>query len=313
MGPTEGGETRVFIVEERPNPSTEFFILPLYCDKKYDVRRCYFNQMPALEELKDSIVVLVRYVSKQWRNLLDLQRSTLQALYFFMDDDVLNVSASKGMPWGYRWKLFKQAARHANWLRSVKAQFLVSTTYLAKVYEQDSPQVIDPKPLVVASNSIRAFYHGSITHHAEIDWLYPVIKEVLAENENLYFELIGNAHVNRQFRHLERVQVMNLMPWPAYKQFIRQPGRDIGLVPLLDNAFNAARSCTKYFDVTQAGAVGIYAEHSECGDFARDGIDGIVLPMDRDLWVETILKLAADPVLRTEMSHNAQRRLKSLS
>ena len=82
------------------------------------------------------------------------------------------------------------------------------------------------------------------------------------------------------------------MPWYSYQALISTPGRIIGLAPLLDTAFNDARSATKYFDITQAGAIGIYADHPVYRDSIVHKGNGYLVPMQQDLWVAQILALA---------------------
>lgn len=306
------GCTKVFIVQERPNPSTDYFVLPQFSGDGFDVELCSFDRLPPAESLSGAIVVLVRYVPKAWRRYIEQYRSILHGLYFFMDDDVLDISSTQGMPLGYRWKLAKGAAFHKSWLLKNHAQLWVSTPYLQQKYVQHSPRLISPFPLNPLEQTVKLFYHGSITHQAEIDWLLPVVKEVLSANSAITFEIIGNAKVYQQFRSLDRVQAVNLMSWPAYRHFIQQPGRHIGLVPLVKNSFNAARSHTKFFDITTAGAIGIYARESECGRFVNHDVDGLVLPMKPELWVEKILELSEDAPRRTQMIEMAKKRVSSM-
>jgi len=127
-----------------------------------------------------------------------------------------------------------------------------------------------------------------------------------------YFEIIGGQKVYRLFKSLERVQVVHPMSWLAYKQFIKQPGRHIGLAPLLNNAFNNARSYTKVFDITCAGAVGIYSQNSESARFVLsykdelNNLPGLVLPLNQDEWIAEIVKLVKDPQTCQTMVQRAQ-------
>lgn len=308
---------KVYIVEERENPSTDFFVLPQFKTDEFTVNRCTFNEVVSAAELKGAIVVFVRYLPKAWRLLISENRAVLKSLYFFMDDDVLDFKASTGMPLHYRWKLFNLAYRHQVWLKKQNAQIWVSTSYLKEKYQAWSPKIIEPKPLGVIKKSVKVFYHGSASHNAEIEWLLPVIKTVLERNSHVCFEIIGGQSVYKLFKGVPRVQVIHPMGWEAYQHFIAQPGRDIGLAPLLDNAFNRARSYTKVFDITQAGAVGIYSEGSESACYISSKLyiedseteAGYVLPLDQSLWIERIEWLANHDDERDQMVSYAQKYL----
>jgi hypothetical protein len=295
---------KVYLVEERENPSTDFFVLPQFKSDDFVVSRCNFNEVVSAAELDGAIVVFVRYLPKAWRQLISQNRAILKALYFFMDDDVLDFNTSKGMPLRYRWKLLKFASFHKNWLLKQNALLWVSTPYLQNKYQAWSPRLIEPKPIELNKKMVKVFYHGSASHQAEIEWLLPVIKIVLERNSSVCFEIVGGQSVYKLFKGVPRVQVIHPMGWEAYQHFISQPGRHIGLAPLLDNAFNRARSYTKVFDITQAGAVGIYSEGSENARFIKkqslemQPYFGQLLPMNQELWADAIIELATHSILQ---------------
>jgi hypothetical protein len=158
---------------------------------------------------------------------------------------------------------------------------------------------------VLKSEGCVVFYHGTGSHQAEIEWLLPVVELVLAVNTEITFELIGNAKTQKLYRHLKRVTVIPQMKWPAYQAFIQQPGRHIGLAPLLEHPFNLARSYTKFFDIHRAGAAGIYAEAGPWQPFIETGKQGVLVPMQVSSWVGAILDLAADQGQRASVLSEA--------
>jgi len=308
-------KTKVFIVEERSNPSTDFFVLPQFPVDRFEVTHCYFKEAVSSSLLNGAIVVFVRYLPNLWRKLVSENRAALKSLYFFMDDDVLDFSASKGMPLRYRWKLLKMAGRHKSWLLKQKASLWVSTPYLQNKYQAWSAEHIEPQPIQPIKESVKIFYHGSASHNAEIEWLFPIVKTLVERNTAICFEIIGGQSVYKKFKSLPGVQVVHPMGWEAYQYFIQQPGRHIGLAPLLDNTFNQARSYTKVFDITQAGAVGVYSVGSESARYvsSKSSIEqsdtqaGIVLPLDQKLWIEKIEWLVNNHHVRNQMASFAQR------
>jgi len=128
-----------------------------------------------------------------------------------------------------------------------------------------------------------------------------VIEQVLAVNHNISFEIIGNAKTQNLYGHLKRFTVIPQMKWPAYQDFIKQPGRHIGLAPMLDHPFNLARSYTKFFDIHLAGAAGIYAEQGPWQAFIERGKQGVLVPMQVGNWVSAILDLAAAQAQRASI------------
>lgn len=303
---------RFFLVEEDANPSSDYFVVPLLRRMGVEVVRCGFADVPSPAELAGASVVFVRYVPATWRRQVAAQRSRLQGLYFFMDDDLLDAGAAAGMPWRYRFKLARLATRHRGWLRRQGAKLWVSSPWLQQKYADWQPELLPPVPLEPGPALLRVFYHGSASHAAEIRWLYPVIEEVQRRAESVAFEIVGGRDVNRLYRRLPRVTVVQPMRWPAYQAFLRTANRDVGLAPQLELPFNRARSYTKFFDITRCGAVGVYAAGSAAAGVVRDGGQGLVVPMDPSAWVGAILRLAEDGALRERLLSAAQGRLREL-
>ncbi|SHF54862.1 hypothetical protein SAMN04487965_2217 [Microbulbifer donghaiensis] len=299
---------RVFVVEENANPSTDYFVIPFLRERGIEPVRCTFAQVPPVEKLAGAAVIFVRYVPKPWQSLIDRHRADIANVYFFMDDDLFDWRAFATMPLRYQAKIVRYSWSHQKWLRTVGARLLVSTPYLQQKYAEWQPQLLPPRPLMPQEqiSPLTVFYHGSASHGADIRWLRPVIADVLARNEQLMFEVIGDAAVNRLFKGLPRVHVLHPMKWPAYQALVGRPGRAIGLAPLINSRFNRARSHTKFFDITQAGAVGVYASGPVYGDIVEHERNGLLVPMDQRAWVDAILRLADDGALREQLLAGAR-------
>lgn len=286
----------VFVVGKRPNPSTDFFIRPWLAKQGIDPDIRGFDDVPGEAELDAAAVIFVRYVPPAWKKAVTAHRKRMQAVCFFMDDELFEWASFSNMPLRYRVKLYRYAWRHQHWLQSMGAKLLVSTLYLVEKYSHWQPELLEPQPLALSSGPATVlFYHGSASHRDELEWLIPVVEEVLRRNQDLVFEVIGDRSVNRLFSGLPRVQVLHPMRWPTYQALLNRPGRSIGLAPLLGTSFNRARSHTKFFDITQAGAAGIYAEGPVYERIVQHGENGLLLPMQPDKWVQAIVDLYENP------------------
>lgn len=288
------------VVHQGANPSTDFFVAPTLAAQGREWRHFSFLQTPKPAELAGATVVFIRYVPPVWKSLL--KRHPAGRVVFFMDDDLFDWQAFRGMPWHYQRKLFRLAWRHQRWLKSVGAELWVSSPWLAQKYAGWNPRVLEPSnphvlPAPLPEPSMKTvFYHGSASHRAELEWLVPVVEQVLTTRSDVCFELMGDRKVRDRFAHLHGVQVVHPMSWPAYKTFIQRPGRTIGLAPLLDSSFNAARAPTKYYDITAAGAVGVYADTPVYRRLVEHDKNGVLLPMaSQKVWAEAVLRLLAEP------------------
>ncbi|MDO6782512.1 glycosyltransferase family 1 protein [Neptunomonas phycophila] len=294
-----------YLVEQGENPSSDFFVIPKLISMGYKVTRCSHDQLPLPEDLNGHAVVFVRYIPKRWKPLITNSRTSISELIFFMDDDLFSFRAFKGMPLRYQWKIFRNALMHKGWLAQMKASFWMSTPYLVTKYASLQPSLISAQPVEFPIGVTTIFYHGSASHIAEMNWLLPIIKKVLVQRPNVRFELIGNPAVYKKFRAVDRVHVLMPMNWVSYKSLLCTGNYDIGLAPLLDNSFNSARSHTKFFDITSAGAVGLYANHPAYSDVINHEENGFLLAIDEAVWEKTLLSLIDDQPLRKSIYNQA--------
>lgn len=288
---------RFLILEEKLNPSTDYFVLPYLksiAKEGVSIERVTWRQ-PLGENIREGdFVVIVRYLTTDWKAAIRKHRPAMSGLAYFMDDDIPDVSASRELPLKYRFKLFYYGARHFNWLMSQGSTLWVSTLYLKQKYARFQPLQIDPSPIHPPAGRIHVFYHATASHAAEIAWLYPVMKSALEADPLLDFEMIGDQKTLAMYRGLPRTTVVHPMSWEAYQGFIARPGRHIGLAPFIPSPFNAARSHTKRFDIERAGAIGIYADTGPWASSLQEtpSLSAKLLPMNPDQWVTTILETA---------------------
>lgn len=295
------------LVQQGANPSSDYFVRPRLAD--VEVRLCDLSAPPVEPPPPGVNLVFVRYLTPAWKRWVEQYRARLGRLAFFMDDDLFDMRAHAGLPLKYRWKLYRLAGRHQAWLQTMKVELWVSTQWLADKYQGWRPEVLTPQsPYTENALQKTFFYHGSASHMQEIHWLLPVVEEVLRRDSAFSFELIGNAEIRKLFSHLPRVHVLQPMSWPAYQALVSRQGRTVGLAPLLSNSFNQARSATKFFDITQAGAVGIYADHPVYRGIVQHEKNGLLLPMEPPLWAQAILDLGNRTALRKRMWQDAHDR-----
>lgn len=309
MQPFSGVNGRqVFVVEERVNPSADFFVLPALKKAGAVVHRCTFIETPEKQFLSGAVIIFIRYVPAAWKRLIIEDSRVINKIYFFMDDDLFDLRSFKSLPLHYQIKLVRLSWRQQYWLKQIGANLLVSTDYLAAKYSDWRPGILFPKPalpLTQDEESITVFYHGSGSHMAEIKWLYPVMEQVLKTNEQVFFQVFGNDSIKKMYSPLSRVSVVHPMSWKSYQAMLKHSQLDIGLAPLLDGSFNDARSYTKFFDITMAGGVGIYPEDSVFANVVKHESNGFLLPMKQDAWIAEICRLAENKEIRRKAYVNA--------
>lgn len=280
---------RILIVEENDNPSTDYFVMPYVRKLGLPISKLHWKDVPTAEQLDQALVIIVRYLTPEWKKYLEQARDQIAALTYFMDDDIPDTTASRGLPLKYRFKLARYGAWQFSWMMKQRAQLWVSTDFLTTKYATYQPIQLTPQQIPTSTERYRVFYHATASHRAEIEWLHPVIAATLEQEPKINFEIIGDHLTHKLYRKLPRTTVVNPMSWGAYQHFIAQPGRHLGLAPYIESPFNAARSYTKVFDIQRAGARGIYAEGGPWGQ-RQDSEKMVLLPMVEEVWVEEITK-----------------------
>lgn len=296
------------LVESAPNPSTDYLLRPRLASQGEPV----VSTLDAGTRLQPGdAVVIVRYLEPAQRRAIESLQEQLACVVYFMDDDLLDRTAWQGLPADYRRRLETRACRHSDWLRRHCDEFWVSTEALARKYADWSPRVLAlaPLPELLARHApVRIAYHGTGSHLSEIRWLQPVLEQVLARCPTAHFEIFGDRTVNALYRTLPRTSVIHPMSWPNYLAFTAAAQREIGLAPLSPEPFNATRGAVKFFDFARTGAMGVYADAAPYRGFVRDGVDGLLLPMDPQRWIEALCALVDDAPRRTSMATAARAR-----
>ncbi|TDM05587.1 MAG: hypothetical protein C4K60_12595 [Ideonella sp. MAG2] len=309
---------RVVVLEEGKSPSGDYLLYPFLAQQTVAVLRCDSRQAPPPGLLRaGDFVVILRYLPAPWHKLLARMRPQLAGLAWFMDDDLWDPAVLRDLPKTYARKISSHALQHRDWCMAAGAQLWVSTPALAAKYAQNQPRVLPLAPLPdmvrPPAASIRVAYHGTASHQAELAWLHPVLAAVLSRSSTVHIEVFGDLAVNRQFRDLPRVTVLHPMAWERYRDYTTSHTLDIGLAPLLPTAFNQARGAVKFFDYARMGAFGLYADVPPYQGFVQHGQDGLLLPMNPGIWVETLLRLSTEEAERRRLAEGVQARVRALA
>lgn len=308
-----------YIFSEGETATTDYFVLPHLESHGYGASVINTALSPyGIKALPcPAVAVISRYLPHRWRNLIESYASRGVRLVYFMDDDLFDIQALRGLPWRYRWKILRLAISQKNRLIGLCDEFWVSTTHLASKYADLNPQLIQPAPMPAliepAPPLIHVCYHGTASHKAERGWLVDVVRNVQSRMSTTHFELFGDADVRRYYRDIPRVSIMHEMKWPQYRSWSSVMQRDIALAPLLPSPFNTGRGPTKFFDYTRLGAAGIYTDMSPYRGFIRDGVDGVLVGNDPEQWAEAIIRLATDSAMRQSIATLARCRALSIA
>lgn len=234
-----------------------------------------------------SFAVLLRLIMRHYLS------KSLPPCIHFIDDDMAHAFQYRQLAIGYRFKTSLRYWSTSILLRLMDSKLWTSTEALANLYSSRAKQaVIRPLEYPVlkktGSPELVYFYHGTWAHREEIEWLVPIVAEVQQKNPLATFEIIGNRTVQKWFRGIPRVRILEGMPWPAYYRHTQDHHYALGLVPCLDYRFNEFRSHTKIFDITRIGAIGLYSDSMAYQQIIENDCNGVKLKNDPHEWVEAI-------------------------
>lgn len=311
----EAGENDCLVLARGPSATLDYIVEPEL--EALGLRPCLVDTRyappPAGVALPGARwVVVVRYLPAGWPAALRRLRSAGRRIAYLLDDDLFSAAAVNELPRPYRLRVRTEALQRRRDLKASCDEFWVSTPYLMQQYADWSPRLTPARPTKVTQAchpAVWMCYHGTASHAAELDWLGPLALALLERNPDLHFEVFGDHPVYKRFKGLPRTRVLHPMPWPAYRAHTASGGCDIGLAPLLPGRFNAGRGPVKVFDFARLGAAGLYSDREPYRSAVHHGLDGLLLPDDRQAWIDAVETLLADAPRRAHLVAAARSRI----
>lgn len=195
---------------------------------------------------------------------------------------------------------------------------VVSTPNLKEVYSEFNDHVYvvpnsidfelwDRAPRKHHKHVITIGWMGGATHEADLDIVIPAIKELTAKYPQVRFSLLHGA--SKAVRDIKGVKVNNKFARiDQYPNYVASAGFDIGIAPLVDNAFNRAKSNLRWLEYS---ALAIPCVASNVGHFAEtihDGADGMLCDTPED-FTNALESLIIDKSKRRMMGNQAKERV----
>jgi len=320
-----GGAVRhdaILVLQRGANASTDYYLRPRLrgegrcevVDIQSPPSRCGLLAPDGPSAL---FVIVCRYASSAWLDALEAARHRLARVAFFMDDDLPEMIRDAALPLAARGKVASHFGEHVDRLGALASEIWVSTPILAERYAASTPMVLTPAPEDDPPEPSRepprrVVYHGADVHARERRFVVATARILAELDPGAVVEITGDAALRSVCRGLGNVEITQQLPWPDY--LLRQQGARaaIGLAPLADSAVNRARAPVKAFDAARLGAAGVFADVEPFRSFVRGGVDGMLLPMDPQVWAVAIAALLNDPDRRLALARTARSRLVAL-
>ena len=259
-------------------------------------------------------VVVVRTLPPRWLMPLAQLRSQGCRVVLLLDDDLLTPRSLIGLPWRYRWRLWRGMTRHRLQLSRWFSELWVSTEPLKRQCQQvtDLPvQVLplQPSKLVLEPPKLfRIAYLGTSSHQQELAWLVGLFRQLQQRRSDCLLEVVVNRRWRKAFAGIPRLKLLYPTDWKTFCLDTGNRRVDLLLVPLLPGAFNAGRSAVKVFDARRLGAVGLYSNRPPYSACVRHRVDGVLLGDDIQQWLQAIDALLEDAQVRQALTAASRQR-----
>ncbi len=161
-----------------------------------------------------------------------------------------------------------------------------------------------------ANSPLRILLMGTRTHAEDLEIVAPAARRLLREfGDRVRFEVIGcvpHGQCSDWFRQLRIPSAR--CEYPAFVRWLRRRARwQIGLAPLCDCPFNAAKSAIKYLDYGALGLAGVYSDMPAYSNTVRQLETGILTSDNADSWFDAIRALVLNEELRHALSAAASK------
>lgn len=289
--------TQALIVEEKENPTTDYYLPALLSNLGMEYNRVDWQRLESVRSAE--YVFIVRYLNKlliSWVYKIKPKR-----VFYLMDDDLLDWKVLRFLPYKYAWKIFKSSVIYKNWIKN-NAITLVSNQSLLEKYKEFDPLIIPPNPMWLKEEELEynapkepfvVAYHATASHREEFVWLSKLIWSMRGEKE-IVFEVITSDDSFKYFKNFHNVWTIRQMKWKSYLQFMKLKYRSLSLVINYPNPFNLMRSHVKFFNNLYMGLCGIYTDTFPISRLIKKHSAGIVLSMEQDKWIDAIKSLSSN-------------------
>lgn len=257
------------------------------------------------------LIVVVRYLPRDWLRPLGQAKAAGSRLIYLMDDDLLDPELLAELPPVYRRRVRERITAQRGRVPALFHRVWVTSGFLERKYAHLGAELLPlyPHPSLVEERPrFQLAYLGTSVHRQEFAWLRELLALLQARHAHTHVDLFGDLTINRQFRELPRIRVLHPMGWPSYLAETGLGRVDVLLTPLMDSPVNAARAPVKFIDAARVGAAGLYSDRPPYRGFIRQGIDGLLLgdcPWD---WLEAIERLIDDGETRRRLAEEGRER-----
>lgn len=237
-------------------------------------------------------------------------------LIYLIDDDMTAVG-DETLPAGYRERL--QTLKKGTYAAMMEcAEHVVTSSRVIADKLETSARVHVVSPVWAGAprgqaqpvnlGGVTNLVHlGTGSHGAGFEFLRPVIETVLKRFPNVHFHYFGNVPQMGQLDEHPHVHRRKLKTWAGYKRAIPSFRFHLGLYPLIDTPFNAARSVNKILEYTLAGCPAMYSAHWGEANGLTGGENAFLAGDSAAEWQARLIRILSAPEQMATVYDGAKR------
>ena len=160
----------------------------------------------------------------------------------------------------------------------------------------------------------RIFWQGSNTH--DLDWseCFEAVDIVMSKYDNLRMVVLGflPSLIQKNLKSKQwngKVEYMGPLEPEAYFQLIHHVRAEVGLAPVLQNAFNESKSPIKFMENAMIGMPTVASNVRAYSDYIKNGEDGFLCKGTEE-WVKAIELCLNDKSERLRILENAREKVR---
>jgi hypothetical protein len=161
------------------------------------------------------------------------------------------------------------------------------------------------QPRVSGGEAMRFLVMGTRTHAGDLEIIAPAARRLLAEfGDRVRFDVIGCVPrgVRADWYRSLRIPA-TAREYPAFVRWLRRRHRwHVGLAPLVEHPFNAAKSAIKYLDYGALGLAGVFSDVPAYSGVVRQLETGLLTGNHAEAWYEALRTLVLQPEFRQRLA-----------
>ncbi|MBN1537120.1 MAG: glycosyltransferase [Anaerolineales bacterium] len=163
------------------------------------------------------------------------------------------------------------------------------------------------QPEIGNSSIITIGYMGSNTHTQDLEWLAPVLVQILEQNKNVQLKIWGclppDSLIQRPEVHYQDIDIQD---YTRFADYFQTQTCDLFIAPLPDSPFNQGKSGIKFLEYSAGGIPGVYMKTAPYLEYIVDGENGF-LASNAQEWQDKLMRLISEADMRYRMGQNAQK------